>query len=371
MAFAWVGADVFDGAQLLQGHAVLVQGGRPEVMAEAALPEGVARHVLNGGVVMPGFVDLQVNGGGGVMLNDAPTVETVARIAQAHARLGTRALLPTLITDTEAKTAAAIEAVQGAIKAGVPGVLGLHLEGPHLDETRKGAHDGDLIRPMDDADLQVILRAADVLPNVMVTVAPEAVGLDQIKAMAHAGVIVSLGHTNCTYAAAMAAFDAGARCVTHLFNAMSQMGSREPGLVGAALEAGVPVGLIADGVHVDPASIRLALRAKAKGEVFLVTDAMAPAGSEITRFALNGREILRAGGELRLADGTLAGADLDLGRALAVMVRDVGEDLGVALARATRGPAAVLSDALGFGEWPARVEGLVHLGAGFEIEPLG
>ena len=362
MDFALRGADVFDGAQLHRGQAVLVQGGRVSMLREDALPDWVAHHVLDGGRLMPGFIDLQVNGGAGIMFNDAPSVEGLERIARAHHALGTRAFLPTLITDTPAQTEAAIAAVMGAIDAGVPGIIGLHLEGPHLDVARKGAHDAGLIRAMDDADLAVLVQAAEALPNLMVTLAPEAVRLDQITALSQAGVIVSLGHTDCDYDTAMRAFEAGATCVTHLFNAMRQMGSRDPGLIGAALAAGVPAGIIADGVHVHPAGLGVAARA---GSVFLVTDAMACAGSDVDSFTLNGREILREGGRLTLSDGTLAGADLNMARAIEVMERDVGDD--AALERATSRAAGVLRDAKGFGSWPARIEDLIYLDAGYRV----
>ena len=281
-----------------------------------------------------------MNGGDGVMLGDAPSVETLARIAAAHGRLGATGILPTLITDTPQVTRAVVAAAADAVARGVPGVLGLHLEGPHLAPAKKGAHRGDLIRPMGDADLALILDAAARLPVLMVTVAPEVVTPAQIAAMAAAGVVVSLGHSDADYDTCLAAARAGARCVTHLFNAMSQLGSRAPGLVGAALDcAGLDAGLIADGLHVHPATMAAALRAKA-GAVFLVSDAMAVAGTGLDGFDLHGRRIARAGGRLTLADGTLAGADLDMARAVRV-VRGCGIPKDRALAMATSVPARV------------------------------
>lgn len=339
---ALTGAAVFDGETLHEGAVLLVAGGRFAGFA-GAVPPGAREVALAGGILAPGFVDLQVNGGGGVLFNDAPTLATLERMAAAHGRLGATEILPTLITDTPETTRAAIDAARAALAAGVPGIAGLHLEGPHLSLARKGAHDPALIRPMGKDDLDLLCRAARELPVLLLTVAPENVTPDQVAALAGAGALVSLGHTDAGYAEALAAFAAGARLGTHLFNAMSQLQGREPGLVGAILETGaVSAGLIADGIHVHPASIGAALRAKrGPGRLFLVTDAMATAGSDIDHFTLNGRRIERRDGRLTLADGTLAGADLDLARAVRVMVEEVGVPVAEALAMAGSVPAAL------------------------------
>jgi N-acetylglucosamine-6-phosphate deacetylase len=341
---ALTGATVFDGDRLLDRHAVVVTDGSiAAVTPEDALPAGAEVLQLRGGTLSPGFVDLQVNGGGGIMFNDAPTVATLRTMAEAHARLGATAILPTLITDRPEVTAAAVAAAIGAVAEGVPGIAGLHLEGPHLSVARKGAHDPALIRPMEEADLAALLSAAARLPALMVTVAAESVNPQQVAALAGAGVHVSIGHSDCTFAEAQTLAAAGASCVTHLFNAMSQLGNREPGLVGATLALPeLSAGLIADLIHVHPEVIRAALAAKrGPGRVFLVSDAMAPAGSDIDHFALNGRRIERRDGRLTLADGTLAGADLDL----ATAVRNLGT-VGVprtqALAMATTIPGDLI-----------------------------
>jgi N-acetylglucosamine-6-phosphate deacetylase len=301
-----------------------------------AAPLGVPVTRL-GGIICPGFVDLQVNGGGGVMLRDAATL---VQMAGALAGLGTTSFLPTLITDTPAQTRMAVEAVAAG---GVAGVVGLHLEGPHLSLARKGAHEAALIRVMDADDLAFLCDAPARVGRLMVTVAPESVSPAQIATMTRAGVIVALGHSDCSYETALECVAAGARVATHLFNAMSQMGGREPGLVGAVLTDGrLDAGLIADGIHVHVATIRAALAAKAgPGEVFLVTDAMAPAGTDVAAFTLNGRAIHRRDGRLTLADGTLAGADLDFATAIRVLVNRVGMPLEQALSMATRIPARV------------------------------
>ncbi|WP_341212754.1 N-acetylglucosamine-6-phosphate deacetylase [uncultured Limimaricola sp.] len=361
---AFTGADIHDGHRLHHGAALLVIAGRATaLLAEASIPEGFEVRRMEGGTICPGFVDLQVNGGGGVMFNDRPDAETLRVIAEAHRALGTTALLPTLITDRAEASAAAIEAVVQAISQGMPGIVGLHLEGPHLSMARKGAHDADLVRPMGDADMAMLESAAARLPNLMLTVAPETVTPVQIARLTAAGVIVSLGHSDAGYDVCRAAFAAGACCTTHLFNAMSGLGHREPGLVGATLDGKGVAGLIADAIHVHPAAIRAALRARPDG-VFLVTDAMAPVGSDITEFTLNGRRILRRDGRLTLADGTLAGADLSMPRAIEVMRNEVGMDLERAIAMATAAPARVLRAPLGAGRLiGAALERIVHLTA--------
>ncbi|MEN8894498.1 MAG: N-acetylglucosamine-6-phosphate deacetylase [Yoonia sp.] len=354
---AFIGADVHDGVTLHQNAALVCSHGTRAVMRAAQIPADADIRRLRGGVICPAFVDLQVNGGGGVIFNDAQTPATLQTMADAHARLGTGMFLPTLITDTPDHTERAIAAVAQA------GMAGIHLEGPHLSVARKGAHDGTLIRPMKDADLAVLLHAKTQLAHVKVTVAPENVTLAQIKAMHDAGIVVALGHTDAGYAQCMAAFDAGARCVTHLFNAMSQMTNRAPGLVGAALSRDeVYVGVIADGIHVHPASLAVALSApRAKDRIFLVTDAMAPAGTDMTAFTLNGRRIDRTDGRLTLSDGTLAGADLDLTTAIDVTVRSGGATLETAIAMATSVPAALLGAQDQLGNITAPSARVLHL----------
>lgn len=335
---------IFDGTRLFDGYAICFEDGHLAGFGpDAELPDRGEVIDLAGDILSPGFVDLQVNGGDGMMLNDDPSVETLRRMAKAHRSLGVTQFLPTLITDTPENTRATIAATLEAIQAGVPGIAGLHLEGPHLSVARKGAHDATLIRPMEEADLQALIAAASALPCLKVTVAPENVTEAQVTALAQAGILVSLGHTDADYNTCRRYFDAGARCVTHLFNAMSQLGNREPGLVGAALSCGqVSTGLIADAIHVHPETIRAAWAAKSgPGEIFLVSDAMAVAGSQETQFQLNGRTIRRQNGQLTLEDGTLAGADLDLMTAVRVMVEQVDVPLEAALRAATSAPASL------------------------------
>lgn len=332
---ALTGARIFDGQALHESAAALVSGDViAGVVAEEAIPSGFDPVHLDGGLLAPGFIDLQANGGGGVLFNAEPTVSGIETICEAHARFGTTALLVTLITDTPDVMRRAIEAGAEAHQRKLPGFLGLHLEGPHLSTQKRGAHRLDLVRKMSDRDVEALSAARAVLPNLMVTLAPEAAEDGQIAALAQAGICVSLGHTNAGAERARLAFAAGARTVTHLFNAMSGLTHREPGLVGALLNTDTAfAGLIADGHHVLPDAITVALRAKrGSGRIFLVTDAMSTVGTAQTEFTLNGRRILRRDGKLTLEDGTLAGADLDMMSA----VRFIADHAGLAFEEALR-----------------------------------
>lgn len=343
---AITGARIFDGLFWHDGQALLLDGGTiTGILPQSDLPAGTETVSANGQLLVPGFIDLQVNGGGGVMLNDRQDVDAIRTICAAHAQFGTTALLPTLITDTFEIRARTIAGGRQAKAENVPGFLGLHLEGPHLSVARKGAHDPALIRPMDQADLDAMLACAGVFDAMMVTVAPENTTTAQVKALAEAGIIVSLGHTDAGYATIIDYAKAGARTVTHLFNAMSPLGHREPGVVGAALDIGsLHAGIIADGFHVDPASMGIALRSKnGPGRIFIVTDAMSTIGSDQTSFFLNRREIFRKDGRLTLADGTLAGADIDM----LTSVRFAHEKLDLPLDEALRMASAYPADAAG------------------------
>ncbi|NHF73289.1 N-acetylglucosamine-6-phosphate deacetylase [Paracoccus xiamenensis] len=334
---------IFDGHRWHEDAALHLDAGRVTDITPAAAAPDAPRAP---GWIVPGLVDLQVNGGGGTMLNDAPTPEGIARICAAHAGFGTTATMVTLITDQPEVTRSAIAAAREA--AGQPGLLGLHLEGPHFDLRRKGTHEPALIRPMSEDDLITLIEAARALPHLICTLAPEAATTDQIAALAAAGAVVSLGHSDCSHEQARASFDAGARMATHLFNAMSPLTHRAPGLTGAALDDGrVWAGLIADGIHVDDAALRIALRAKAgPGRMFLVSDAMSTIGTDLPGFQLNGRQIFRRDGRLTLADGTLAGADIALIDAL----RHIHLSLGLPLEDALQLAALFPAQAVGAGD---------------------
>lgn len=363
-------AAIFDGENWHDDAVLVHRDGVVDAVVPAANVPASAELVDFEGMLVPGFVDLQVNGGGGVMLNDRQDVATIRTICSAHAPFGTTALLPTLITDTPEVTRAAVEAGAEALAVRVPGFMGLHLEGPHLSLSRKGAHDPKLIRPMLDADEAALIAAHQKVPVLLTTVAPESVEPARIGRLAKSGIVVSLGHSDTSYGKAVACAQAGASMATHLFNAMSQIGNREPGLAGAAVDTGAfDAGLIADGVHVDPATIRIAVKAKSgPGRIFLVTDAMATIGTDMTSFTLNGRRITRSGGKLTLDDGTLAGADLDMISAVRFMHRTIGLELGEALRMASLYPAQAMKADASHGRLVkgARAD-IVHLTEGLDV----
>jgi N-acetylglucosamine-6-phosphate deacetylase len=334
---ALTGARIFDGDQWHDRAALLVNDGVVEGLMAADSPTDAQRVALNGGMLVPGFIDLQVNGGGGALLNTTPTLDGIRTICTAFQQFGTTACLPTLVTDTPEVADRAVEAGLAAAREKVPGFLGMHLEGPHLAVARKGAHDPALIRPFSDNDLQRLINAREGMPALMTTVAAETVSPEEIASITSHGIVVSIGHSDASYAQVAEAAKAGATMATHLFNAQSQMGNREPGVVGAALDIGTMyAGLIADGVHVHPAMIANAIRAKrGPGRIFLVSDAMSVTGTDATQFEFTGRTVYRKEGVLRLADGTLAGADLTMIAAVIYMHRTIGLELSEALRMAS------------------------------------
>jgi N-acetylglucosamine-6-phosphate deacetylase len=338
---ALVGARVFDGERFLDDCAVTVEGRRiAAVTTYAERPREGDEVDLGGGVLAPGFIDVQVNGGGGALLNEAPSADVVACIAESHRKYGAVGVMPTLLTDTREKMLAAIVAVREARRR-FPAVLGIHLEGPFFDPARKGAHDASLIREISPADVEMIAKAD--CGAVMLTLAPNRVRAEFIRALAARGVLVSLGHSDATYEQAQAGIAAGGRAFTHLFNAMSPLQGRLPGMVGAALDSkDAYVGIIADGHHVHPASLRIAFAAKPHDRIMLITDAMPPAAGGPDSFLLQGRRVARADGCLRLEDGTIAGSVLTMDEAVRFCVRSLGLTLAQALAMASRAPAAFL-----------------------------
>lgn len=298
-------------------------------------------HELDGLALVPGFIDTQVNGGGGVLLNDAPSVDGIRRIAEAHRRFGTSGLLPTLISDEDAVIRQAIDAVDAAIAAGVPGVLGIHIEGPFLAAARKGVHDEGRLRQPNAESLKLLTSLRRGV--TIVTLAPERVSGQFIRQLNAAGVRVCIGHTAATYAQVRAALAAGASGFTHLFNAMSPLTSREPGAVGAALEdAKSWCGLIVDGHHLHPASVRVALAAKPRDKLLLVTDAMPPTGTDAKQFELQGRTIKVRDGRCETVDGVLAGSVLNMAQAVVNCVQQVGLEQAQAIRMASTCPADFL-----------------------------
>ena len=342
---SFVGATIFDGFKRHLNSALIIENKKVvEIIPEEKIDPETEQIVLAGGLLTAGFVDLQVNGGGGVLFNDNPSLENLKTICEAHAKLGSTSIMPTLISDSPELNKKATLAITDALDQQINGLVGLHLEGPHLALARKGAHKEDFIRPMKEFDCLELESLANKVPNLMLTIAPEAVSPEQITRLSNAGAIISLGHTDCTFNQAAEAVDAGATCATHLFNAMSPFGSREPGLVGAVLDSGkLFSGIIADGFHVNKISINLALRAKkGPGALFLVSDAMSTVGSDQKNLFLNDRLITRSQGKLILEDGTLAGADISLSDAVRYMVNEVGILQDDAIRMASLIPAKVL-----------------------------
>lgn len=332
---------LFDGETIRTGCSVRIEDGRVAAILDHQPPE--ARRLV--GLLSPGFVDIQVNGGGGLLFNDAPTSATLRTIANAHRRFGVTSLMATLISDSRDKTRAAISAVSEAIADGSPGILGLHLEGPWLSEPRRGVHPAANLRPLDDADMD-LLTARRTFP-LLVTVAPERVPPDAIRTLAQAGVIVSLGHTAASSDTVERAIAGGATGFTHLFNAMPPLESRNPGPLGVALANTTTwVGLILDGIHVHPVSARAAFNAKTARRMILVSDAMATVGAAAPAMDLFGAPVTLSEGALRTATGTLAGAHLDLSQAVRNAVALVGASEVDALRMATATPATFLGASL-------------------------
>lgn len=339
------GAQVLTEQGLQHGLALLISGGRIEsILPEAsALAGRTMPHALPpGSILAPGFIDVQVNGGGGFLFNEHPTVEAVYAIAAAHRRFGTTSLLPTIITDRPEVMRAGFAAVREAMAQPDCGVAGLHLEGPFISLRRPGVHDPARIRPMTEEDADWLAGAAADLP-LLLTLAPEEVADTHLRRLAAAGAVLSAGHTAASAERIAEALGLGLRGFTHLYNAMPPLAGREPGPVGAALlDETAWCGIIADSVHVHPLSLGLALAARPEDRMLLVTDAMSVLGTDADSFMLYGNRILRRHGRLEREDGTLAGADLDMAQAVRNTVSLLGCGVERALRMASTYPAAFM-----------------------------
>lgn len=342
MLAALVNGRVLTETGVVDGKAVLVENGVITGVVDAReVPAHAARRDLDGGLLVPGYIDTQVNGGGGVLFNDQPTVEAIAAIGAAHRPFGTTGFLPTLISDDLAVVDQAMRATEAAIEQGVPGVLGIHIEGPFLNPKRKGIHDEGKFRVIDDEALALLTSLK--VGKTLVTLAPERTTPERIQRLADAGVIVAAGHTNAHYKTMRQALDHGLTGFTHLFNAMSPLTSREPGAVGAALESLTAwCGLIVDGRHVDPVTLKLALRTRPLDRFMLVTDAMPTVGMADKSFDLQGRHIRVVDGVCVDDKGTLAGSDLDMATAVRNAVAMLNLPLEDAVMMAAAAPAAFL-----------------------------
>ena len=342
MKQALLNATLFTGEEWLNDQALLLDGERiTAIVPNRDVPTEYTPRDLAGLKLVPGLIDTQVNGGGGVLFNDAPTVEALRTIGEAHRAYGTTGLLPTLISDDLSVVEKAVAAVRQAIEEQVPGILGIHLEGPFLNPARKGVHDETKFQRL-TPDAVKLMSSLDN-GFTLVTLAPERTTPELIRELVSRGAMVAAGHTAADYEQTRTALNAGVRSFTHLFNAMTPMSSREPGVVGAALEDPESwCGLIVDGYHVHATTLKVAIAAKAPGKMILVTDAMPTVGAEDKRFVLKGEEIRAENGRCASADGTLAGSDLDMLSAVRNTVESVGLPLAEALRMASLYPAQMI-----------------------------
>lgn len=343
MTLALVNGRLLRDSGWVEDQVVLIEGARiQQIVARESDWTADSSFDLRGQTLLPGFIDVQVNGGGGVLFNDDPSVASIREIGRAHRRFGTTGFLPTLISDDLDVVSRAVKAAQDAIEAGVPGVLGIHIEGPFLNEARKGVHDETKLRWLDEDALGLLTSLKG--GKTLITLAPERTTPHIIRKLADAGVIVSAGHTNGSYAEIRAALDHGLSGFTHLFNAMSQLSGREPGAVGAALDdEGSWCGIIVDGHHVDPVVLKIAMRSKRRDRFMLVTDAMPTVGAPNKTFSLQGRPISVAYDNMLVDEnGRLAGSDIDMATAVRNSLALLDVDLPHAARMASLYPATFL-----------------------------
>lgn len=339
MAETWILPElVFDGLTLQKSKALQLIDGTVSNLAPAEKAPANARAIP--GILSPGFVDLQVNGGGGILFNQTPTTDGITDILAAHRRFGTTGILPTVITDTPEVISAAVDAVLGSQGAG--GVLGIHIEGPHISVPRRGTHAAHLVRPLDDRTIAEVERLRQANIPVMITLAPEAATRIQISQLADLGAVVSIGHSDTTAEETHAAIAAGVSCATHLFNAMSPMLNRAPGVTGAVINSDIYAGIIVDGIHVADEMVSLAIRARpVKDRMFLVSDAMPTVGGP-DHFSLYGEEVRLEQGRLVNAEGSLAGAHTTQADGVYHLVNHLGIEPSEALRMAITVPARMI-----------------------------
>ena len=337
---------------IVSGQALLISGAHIEALVAPSDPRcrDAVRVDLEGQLLLPGFIDVQVNGGGGVLFNDDPSPKSIRAIGAAHRRFGTTGFLPTLISDDLDTIGQAIAAVQASLDAAIPGVLGIHIEGPFLNWARRGVHDPKHLRLLDTNLLSLVSRLRN--GRTVLTLAPEMTTPELISKLAAGGILVSAGHSDASFAQTTAAIEHGLRGFTHLFNAMARLDARAPGIVGAALyDQNTWCGIIVDGHHVDPVMLKLALRCKRHDRFMLVTDAMPAVGSSEPTFVLQGRTIRVIDGICRDENGTLAGTALDM----AAAVRNAVSMLGLDLAQAARMASEYPAEFLGLGHELGRI----------------
>ena len=365
----WIIPDqLFDGEVVVSGMAVsLVDGHIGAISPVSALPLAARTRKISG-LLTPGFVDLQVNGGGDVLLNQHPTPAAMATMAAAHRRFGTVAILPTVITDAPEVLGQVATAALAA--KGLPGVIGLHIEGPHISLARRGTHAERFVRPLDEATIKIVQTLRRAAIPVMITLAPEAVAPGQIAALASTGAVVSVGHSDATAEVTRLALAEGASCFTHLFNAMSQMQNRSAGVVGAAINSTAYAGIICDGIHVADEMVGLAVRARpVPDRMFLVSDAMSTVGGS-DHFTLYGQTIRLRDGRLVNDEGSLAGAHVTMAQSVARLISVVGVPVQTALRMAVTVPARLIGRPDLSGLVGRSVADVLLLDAGFAATPL-
>ncbi|MBT5073471.1 MAG: N-acetylglucosamine-6-phosphate deacetylase [Kordiimonadaceae bacterium] len=328
--------------KFISGLAVIIENGSiVELLDIGQVSKDTKIDHYSDSVLVPGFVDIQVNGGGGVLFNDNPSVSTIEKIGSAHRKYGTTSFLPTIISDDLEKVAEAIAAVDEAIKSGVPGVEGIHIEGPFLNEQKKGIHDASKFRRLSENDIKLLTSLKS--GKTLLTIAPEVNDNELISTLHHAGIILSAGHTNASYEQAMSAVNKGISGFTHLYNAMSAFESRAPGVVGAAFDSVQSwASIIADGHHVHPAALKHAIECKGIQKTILITDAMPTVGSDVKEFWLGSEHITAKDGTCKNHEGSLAGSDLDMISAVKYVNETLGYKLEDAIAMATLSPSSFM-----------------------------
>ncbi len=342
MKYAIVNCDLYSGERVLYDKAIVVNEDKIEAIIDIdKIPKSLEILDLEGLNIAPGFIDLQVNGGGGCLFNDNPTKECLAKIFEGHKRYGTTNFLPTLFTVSTKKMLQGIDAVNSCVLNNKYGVLGLHIEGPYINEAKAGVHDKKYIRPASFDEITTLVKNGKGIIKIF-TVAPEVVNKEYVEFLIENNIIVSAGHTNASYEEAKSSFKWGISKVTHLFNAMSQFGSRTPGVVGAALDSpNVWAGIIVDGFHVHFGSVRIAKKIKGN-KLVLVTDAMPPVGSKIKKFKLGDLKVIYNDGKCTTEEGVLAGSALNMATAVRNCVQKVDIPLDEALRMASTYPAELL-----------------------------
>lgn len=362
------GARIFDGQQMLNEHSVVIDGSHiHQLVADKEVDPALPQVKLNGGTLAPGFIDLQVNGGGGLLFNNAPEPDTISRILDAHRSKGVTALLPTMVSDTREVLQKGINAVKTLRSQHAEGIIGIHIEGPFFNPDRRGVHHQDLIRPLDQEDIDWLCSHSDI--PIMLTLAPEKTQPGQIKSLCDADIIVCAGHTDALAADITRALHEGLKGFTHLFNAMRPMSGREPGVVGSALaDSHSWCGIIADNHHVHPTSIQVAHQAKAEGKLYLVSDSMATIAAKEKSFTLYGETITEQDGRLLNSEGKLAGSAIGMIDAVRICHQSVGLPLNECLKMASLYPAQFMQlDTQRGSIRPGYRADLVHFSDDFQV----